>query len=111
MLDLTPDDHVLEIGTGWGSFAVHAARRYGCRVTTTTISERQYEYARRRVSTTGLEDRVEVLDIDYRELRDTYDKVIAVEMIEAVDWRDYDEFFRTCRARIRTTACWCFRPS
>jgi len=101
MLELTPDDHVLEIGTGWGSFAVHAAQRYGCRVTTTTISERQLEFARRRVRAAGLDDRVEVLGVDYRELQGTFDKAIAVEMIEAVDWRDYEEFFRACRARIR----------
>jgi cyclopropane-fatty-acyl-phospholipid synthase len=101
MLDLSADDHVLEIGTGWGSFALHAARRYGCRITTTTISERQVDFARRRVRCAGLEDRVEVLGVDYRDLQGTYDKAIAVEMIEAVDWRDYDEFFASCRARLR----------
>jgi cyclopropane-fatty-acyl-phospholipid synthase len=97
MLELNPGDRVLEIGTGWGGFAVYAARQYGCRVTTTTISERQYQYARRRVRDAGLDHLVTVLDADYRDLRGTYDKAISIEMIEAVDWRDYDTFFARCR--------------
>jgi cyclopropane-fatty-acyl-phospholipid synthase len=95
-LDLGPDDHLLEIGTGWGGLAVHAARHYGARVTTTTISRRQYDYARDLVARQGLTGRVEVLDRDYRELSGTYDKLVSVEMIEAVDWRHYDTFFATC---------------
>ena len=67
-IDLRPDDHVLEIGTGWGGFALHAARNYGCRVTTTTISDRQFDYVRDRVRVAGLEDRITVLDRDYRDL-------------------------------------------
>ncbi|MCA8942583.1 MAG: class I SAM-dependent methyltransferase, partial [Planctomycetes bacterium] len=82
-LDLTPDDHLLEIGTGWGSMAIHAARHYGCRVTTTTISRQQYELARERVRRAGLEDRIEVLERDYRDLEGEYDKLVSVEMIEA----------------------------
>lgn len=97
LLALAPGDRVLEIGTGWGGFAVHAARHYGCHVTTTTISPRQYEFARRRVENAGLADRVTVLDDDYRDLRGTFDKIIAIEMIEAVDWREYDTFFAHCR--------------
>ncbi len=97
LLALAPGDHVLEIGTGWGGFAVHAATRYGCRVTTTTISQRQYEFARRRVEHAGLEDRVTVLAADYRDLHGTFDKIIAIEMIEAVDWREYETFFAQCR--------------
>ena len=93
LLDLSPDDHVLEIGTGWGGFALHAARRTGCRVTTTTISARQFEHARDAVAAAGLEDRVTVLDVDYRDLRGTYDKIVSIEMIEAVDWREHDTFF------------------
>jgi cyclopropane-fatty-acyl-phospholipid synthase len=100
LLDLRPGDRLLEIGTGWGGFALHAARSYGCRVTTTTISARQYEFARERVRAAGLDDRVEVLDTHYRDLRGTFDKVVAVEMIEAVDWREYDAFFQTMRARL-----------
>lgn len=97
LLALTPDDRVLEIGTGWGGFAVHAARKYGCHVTTTTISQRQYEFARQRVENAGLENRVLVLDTDYRDLVGTFDKIIAIEMIEAVDWREYEAFFAHCR--------------
>ena len=78
------DDHVLEIGTGWGSFAVHAARHYGCRVTTTTVSAAQARYAAAQVRRLGLEDRVTVLQQDYRELNGTYDKLVSLEMIEAV---------------------------
>ncbi len=99
-IGLGPDDHVLEIGTGWGGFAVHAAQRYGCRVTTTTISDRQLAYARDRVQAAGLEDRITVLDRDYRDLDGTFDAIVSIEMIEAVDWREYDTFFRTCAERL-----------
>jgi len=95
-LGLGPDDHVVEIGTGWGGFACHAAARYGCRVTTTTISDAQYEYAAKRVVDDGLADRVTVLNKDYRDLTGTYDKLVSIEMIEAVDWRQHDTFFATC---------------
>ena len=97
LLALAPGDRVLEIGTGWGGFAVHAATHYGCHVTTTTISPRQYEFAQRRVKNAGLEDRVTVLADDYRDLGGTFDKIVAIEMIEAVDWREYDTFFAHCR--------------
>jgi cyclopropane-fatty-acyl-phospholipid synthase len=100
-LDLGPEDHVLEIGTGWGGFAVHAASTYGCRVTTTTISDAQFRYAAKRVADAGLSDRVAVLDLDYRDLTGTYDKLVSIEMIEAVDWRQHDTFFRTCASRLR----------
>jgi cyclopropane-fatty-acyl-phospholipid synthase len=95
-LGLGPEDHVVEIGTGWGGFACHAAARYGCRVTTTTISDAQFELASKRVVGEGLADLVTVLNKDYRDLRGTYDKLVSIEMIEAVDWRQYDTFFRTC---------------
>jgi cyclopropane-fatty-acyl-phospholipid synthase len=95
-LELSPDDHVLEIGTGWGGFAVYAASRYGCRVTTTTISREQHAYASQRVREAGLEDRVTILLEDYRELRGTYDKLVSIEMIEAVGWRYFPTFFRRC---------------
>jgi cyclopropane-fatty-acyl-phospholipid synthase len=95
-LQLVPDDHVLEIGTGWGSFALHAAARYGCRVTTTTISREQHEVATRRVREAGLEDRVTVLLEDYRDLSGRYDKLVSIEMIEAVGWQYFDLFFRRC---------------
>jgi cyclopropane-fatty-acyl-phospholipid synthase len=95
-LDLGPQDHLLEIGGGWGSFAVHAAGRFGCRVTTTTISRAQHEVASRRVRDAGLEDRVTVLLQDYRDLRGRYDKLVSIEMIEAVGWQYFDLFFRRC---------------
>ena len=100
-LDLSAADHVVEIGTGWGSFAIHAATRYGCRVTTTTISDAQYEHAATRVADAALDDRVTVLDDDYRDLTGTFDKLVSIEMIEAVDWRDHDRFFEACAALLR----------
>jgi cyclopropane-fatty-acyl-phospholipid synthase len=93
-LELGPSDHVLEIGTGWGGFAIHAASLYGCRVTTTTISRAQFELARQRVAAAGLSDRVTLLLEDYRDLRGSYDKLVSIEMIEAIGHRQYREFFR-----------------
>jgi cyclopropane-fatty-acyl-phospholipid synthase len=95
-LALGPDDHVLEIGTGWGGFAVYAAERYGCRVTTTTISAEQHAYASERVREAGLQDRVAVLSKDYRDLEGQYDKLVSLEMIEAVGWQYFPTFFRRC---------------
>lgn len=95
-LELGPDDHLLEIGTGWGGLAIHAARRSGCRVTTTTISAEQHALAVQRVREAGLEDRITVLLEDYRLLRGRYDKLVSIEMIEAVGWRDFPTFFRAC---------------
>jgi cyclopropane-fatty-acyl-phospholipid synthase len=95
-LQLGPDDHLLEIGTGWGAMAVHAASHYGCRVTTTTISREQREGALRRIQDAGVEDRVTVLLDDYRDLRGRYSKLVSLEMIEAVGWQYFDVFFRRC---------------
>ncbi len=95
-LALSPDDHVVEIGTGWGGFALHAARHYGCRVTTTTISDAQFEYATRRVAEAGLAERVSVVNRDYRELEGRFDKLVSIEMIEAIGWRQLDAFFAAC---------------
>jgi cyclopropane-fatty-acyl-phospholipid synthase len=95
-LELGPDDHVVEIGTGWGSFALHAAANYGCRVTTTTISREQHAVATERVRDAGLDDRVTVLLEDYRDLDGRYDKLVSIEMIEAVGWQYFDLFFRRC---------------
>jgi cyclopropane-fatty-acyl-phospholipid synthase len=95
-LDLHADDHLLEIGTGWGGLAIHAAQHYGCRVTTTTISREQHELATERVRAAGLSDRVTVLLKDYRELEGTYDKLVSIEMIEAVGWHNFDRFFERC---------------
>jgi cyclopropane-fatty-acyl-phospholipid synthase len=95
-LDLGPGDHLLEIGTGWGGLAIHAARHYGCRVTTTTISREQHALAGERIRALGLEDRIELLLCDYRDLEGSYDKLVSVEMIEAVGHRYLDTYFRTC---------------
>ena len=95
-LELRGDDHLLEIGTGWGGLAVYAASRRGCRVTTTTISREQREYAEARVRAAGLEDLVTVRSSDYRDLDGTYDKLVSIEMIEAVGWQYFDTYFRRC---------------
>jgi cyclopropane-fatty-acyl-phospholipid synthase len=104
-LDLGPDDHVLEIGSGWGGFAIHAARHYGCRVTTTTISRAQHELASQRVREAGLSDRIEVLLQDYRALEGEYDKLVSIEMIEAVGHENLGEFMRVCGQRLRDDGC------
>jgi cyclopropane-fatty-acyl-phospholipid synthase len=95
-LELGPDDHVLEIGTGWGGFAVHAAGTRGCQVTTTTISREQHDYAVERVRRAGLSDKVTVIMRDYRDLRGKYDKLVSIEMIEAVGWQNIGTFFARC---------------
>ncbi|MEB3224087.1 MAG: cyclopropane-fatty-acyl-phospholipid synthase family protein [Candidatus Sericytochromatia bacterium] len=95
-LELTPSDRVVEIGTGWGSFALHAASRYGCHVTTTTISAEQHAVAARRIEEAGLADRVTLLQQDYRTLTGTYDKLVSIEMIEAVGAEHLDTYFGTC---------------
>lgn len=100
-LALTPDDHLLEIGTGWGGLAEFAARNYGCQVTTTTISEEQFRHARERMSASGLEDRVTVLKEDYRNLTGTYDKLVSVEMIEAIGLENLPVFFEKCGSLLK----------
>lgn len=95
-LDLRPEHHLLEIGTGWGALAIHAAREYGCRVTTTTISQQQYDLAKERIEKAGLEDRITLLFEDYRNLTGIYDRIVSVEMIEAVGHQFYEDFYRTC---------------
>ena len=94
-LDLQPDDHLVEIGTGWGSMAIHAAQHYGCRVTTTTISEQQFQYAQEKIREAGLEDRITLLQQDYRTLEGQYDKLVSIEMIEAVGWEYLDTYMAT----------------
>ena len=92
-LDLKPEDEVLEIGTGWGGFALHAAANYGCRVTTTTISKEQFKLATERVRQAGLENRVRVIDKDYRHLDGQYDKLVSIEMVEAIGHQFFDTYF------------------
>ena len=91
-LDLKPNDDILEIGTGWGSFAIHAAKKYGCHITTTTISDAQYEYAKQRIIDEDLEGKIKLLNQDYRNLSGTFDKIISIEMIEAIG-HEYVELF------------------
>ncbi len=100
-LALGPKDHVLEIGTGWGGFALHAARHYGCRVTTTTISREQHDLARTRIDEAGLGGRVTLLGEDYRDLTGQFDKLVSIEMIEAVGHRYYETYFRKCSELLR----------
>ncbi|UCD78857.1 MAG: class I SAM-dependent methyltransferase, partial [Desulfobacterales bacterium] len=95
-LQLAAGDRVLEIGTGWGGFALHAARNYGVQVTTTTISEEQHRFGQNRIKDAGLEERVTILKKDYRDLGGTFDKLVSIEMIEAVGHQYLTAFFRTC---------------
>jgi cyclopropane-fatty-acyl-phospholipid synthase len=102
-LELGSDDHLLEIGTGWGGLAIHAARHYGCRVTTTTISREQYEHACAQVQAACLQDRVTVLCEDYRNLQGSFDKLVSVEMIEAVGHEFYSSYFQRCSQLLKPT--------
>lgn len=95
-LCLNDTDHLLEIGTGWGGMAIYAAKNYGCHVTTTTISKEQYEYAQQAVQREGLADKVTVLFNDYRDLEGQFDKLVSIEMIEAVGHRYYSSYFSAC---------------
>lgn len=112
-LQLGPNDRVMEIGTGWGGFAMHAAEHYGCHVTTTTISREQYEFARERVRATGLEDRITLLLKDYRELSPgldgCFDKLVSIEMIEAVGHEHYDRYFDTCCRLLKPDGLMCIQ--
>ena len=100
-LDLGPRDHVVEIGCGWGSFAIHAAARYGCRVTAATLSRGQLGEARRRVAAHGLDDRVQIVLRDYRDLHGAFDKLVSIEMIEAVGHEHLPGFFGKCASLLR----------
>jgi cyclopropane-fatty-acyl-phospholipid synthase len=101
-LDLKPNDHLLEIGTGWGGLALHAAQHYGCEVTTTTISEEQYQLASERVRLKGLEQRVHVIKQDYRDLTGSYDKLVSIEMIEAIGHQYMKTYFEKCCSLLKT---------
>lgn len=100
-LALSESDHVVEIGTGWGSFALHAARNYNCKITTTTISEEQYQLACQRVKDAGLQDRIEIVKKDYRLLTGQYDKLVSIEMIEAVGLAYLGNYFEKCASLLK----------
>jgi cyclopropane-fatty-acyl-phospholipid synthase len=102
-LNLQSHDHLLEIGSGWGGLAIHAARHYGCRVTTTTISAEQFALARERIRAAGLEDRIDLLQLDYRDLTGQFDKLASIEMIEAVGEKYLDNYFRQCSTLLKPT--------
>ena len=108
-LDLGPSDHLLEIGTGWGSFAIHAASNHGCRVTTTTISEEQHALATQRISKAGLSDRITVLLQDYRTLEGCYDKLASIEMIEAVGAEFIPTYVETCSRLLKPDGLMCLQ--
>ena len=100
-LRLTKDDKVLEIGTGWGSFALHAAKNYGCHVTTTTISDKQFSYVSDLISKEGLHPQITLLNSDYRELKGLFDKIVSIEMIEAVGSQNVSGFFDKVSSLLR----------
>jgi cyclopropane-fatty-acyl-phospholipid synthase len=100
-LELSANDHLLEIGTGWGGFAMHAAEKYGCTVTTVTISREQYDYAVKRIAEAGLDRKITVQFKDYRDITGMYDKLVSIEMIEAVGHDYLDTFFRRCSSLLK----------
>ncbi|MBP5959460.1 class I SAM-dependent methyltransferase [Pseudomonas anatoliensis] len=101
-LALKPSDHLLEIGTGWGSMALYAAQNYGCRVTTTTLSKEQYAFTAKRIEQLGLQDQVTLLLKDYRDLTGEYDKLVSIEMIEAVGHRFLPTYFKQCAQLLKS---------
>ena len=100
-LEVRPGQHILEIGSGWGSFAIHAAARYGCRVTTLTLSQEQRTLALERVRAAGLADRVDVQLRDYREMDGRFDHIVSIEMFEAVGYEYYGAFFAACERLLK----------
>jgi cyclopropane-fatty-acyl-phospholipid synthase len=108
-LVLNENDRVIEIGTGWGGFAIHAARHYGCHVTTTTISQQQYNYARQRIKQLGLEHKITLLQHDYRDLSGQYDKLVSIEMIEAVGQENLDSYFTKCCKLLKADGIMCIQ--
>lgn len=100
-LELKATDRLVEIGSGWGGLAIYAASNYGCHVTTTTISDAQHDYAKQRIESLGLQDKITLLKEDYRNLTGTYDKLVSIEMIEAVGFEFYSEFFNKCDSLLK----------
>ena len=108
-LSLCEDDHLLEIGTGWGGFSIHAAKHYGCRITTTTISKEQHAYAKKRIEVEGLQDQIELLCEDYRDLTGQYDKAVSIEMIEAVGHEFLPTYFQQCSNLLKPNGLFAFQ--
>lgn len=108
-LDLNENDQLIEIGTGWGGFAIHAASHYGCHVTTTTISQQQYTYARQRIKQLGLDHKITLLQKDYRDLDGQYDKLVSIEMIEAVGQENLDSYFNKCCELLKSDGIMCIQ--
>jgi cyclopropane-fatty-acyl-phospholipid synthase len=101
-LKLTENDHVIEIGTGWGAMAIYMAEKYGCQVTTTTISEQQHQYAQHRIEEKGLSDKITLLKQDYRLLEGQYDKLVSIEMIEAVGKQYLTSYIQKCQSLLKS---------
>ncbi|MFT5197867.1 MAG: cyclopropane-fatty-acyl-phospholipid synthase [Planctomycetota bacterium] len=108
-LELKTSDHLLEIGTGWGSMAMFAAKNFGCKVTTTTISKEQFALAVERIAAAGLSDQITVVLEDYRRLTGEYDKLISIEMIEAIGHQYFDEYFATCARLLKPDGLMCLQ--
>ena len=108
-LNLNETHHVLEIGGGWGSFAIHAAKNYGCEITTTTISEAQFEYMKQRFSELGLNHKIHLLNQDYRNLSGNFDKIVSIEMIEAVGNKFLGTFFSICSKLLKPEGQMCLQ--
>jgi len=108
-LSLCEDDHLLEIGTGWGGFSLHAAKNYGCKITTTTISKEQHAYAKKRIEEEGLQDQIELLCEDYRDLTGQYDKAVSIEMIEAVGHEFLPTYFQQCSNLLKPNGLFAFQ--
>ena len=100
-LNLKPTDHVLEIGTGWGGNAIHIAKNYGCKVTTATISEEQFKLANERIAKENLTDKINVVLQDYRLLEGQFDKIVSIEMLEAVGHKFLDVYFKKSKGKYR----------
>jgi cyclopropane-fatty-acyl-phospholipid synthase len=101
-LNLGPDDHVLEIGTGWGGFAIYAAKNYGCLITTTTISQNQFDFARERIMAEGLGERIKIIMEDYRDLSGKYDKIVSIEMMEALGYEYVPGYLEKCTSLFKS---------
>jgi len=108
-LELSEQDHLLEIGTGWGGLAIYAASHYGCRVTTTTISKQQHDYAKQLIEAKGLQNKITLLLDDYRDLQGQYDKLVSVEMIEAVGLEHLGVYFEKCSSLLKPEGLMCLQ--